>query len=101
MGLKSVKYTPNPKHTDVLKEENHQPVDQVSTNQFECRVKGRIAHIRGKEDPHNILSGGVRFVCHASRYIRVFNQASIRTVDTICSKESYDYQEAEVGVTVK
>ena len=101
MGLKSAKHTPNPKHINVLKGWNLQPGDQVSTDQFECRLKGRLAYARGKEDPQIMLRGGLIFADYVSEYVRVFNQVSLGAADTIIGKESYKYQATEVGVTVK
>ena len=101
VGLKSMKYTPKPKHTDVLKEGNLQPGYQVSTDHFEYRVKGRLSYTKDNEDSHIILNWGTMFVDHALGYVLVFNQVYLGAADTICSKESYKYQAVKVGITLK
>ena len=72
-SLKSTRHKPNSKHVGVHKDSNIQPGDIISTEQFVCTLKGRLAYMRGKEDPHKMLSGGAIFVDHASGYVRVYN----------------------------
>lgn len=46
---------PDPEHLDVLKEEDLMPGDNVNTDQYECRVKGRLPSTRGTKVPHSML----------------------------------------------
>ena len=42
---------PDPEHADVIKDGDLLPGDTVSTDQYECRVRGRLPNTRCKEDP--------------------------------------------------
>ena len=72
-----------PSKTNVIKVEDLLHGDCVSTDQFECRVKGQILHTRGKEDLELMYSGGTIFVYHASKYISVYHQVSLGGLDTV------------------
>ena len=73
----------------------------VSTDKFECQIKGRLPHTKGKEDLDRMYSGGTVFVDHASSMISIYDQVSLRSSDTIWSKNDYEKRLAESGVTVK
>ena len=75
--------------------------DQVSTYQFECRVKCRLPHSKGKEYSEKMYSGGTIFVDHASQYINLHCQVSLGTSDTIRSKELHELRSSEHGIHVK
>ena len=60
-SLHSATQASNEEYTDVLKENNINPGDDVSTDQYECKVKGRLAFIKDKEDPSKIF-GKVHFL---------------------------------------
>ena len=98
---RSIHKTPNPEKTDTIKADHLHPGDCVSTDQFECRVKGRLPHTRGKEDPESMYSGGTIFIDHASGYIIVHHQVSLGGSDTVRSKELYEIKAAEHGIQVK
>ena len=49
MGNKSS--TPNVDHTDVIKNNDLAPGIRVSSDQYVCRIKGRLPYSRGQEDP--------------------------------------------------
>ena len=70
------------------------PGDTVSTDQYECRVKGRLPNTRGQEDPAKMYCGGTLFNDHASSKIDVFHQVSIGASDTLRSKGEFE-QKAE------
>ena len=91
---------PNPDHADVIKENDLFPGDAVSTDQYECRIRGRLPNTRGKEDPQKMYCGGTLFSDHASSKIDVFHQVSLGTSDTIRSKNEYEHQVAEMGVRI-
>ena len=88
--MKSTNNAPNKEHTNVIKDGDLLPGDCVSTDQFECRVKGRLTGSKGKEDPSKMYSGGAVFVDHALSTIIIYNQVSIGPLDTVGSKELYD-----------
>ena len=47
--------TPNIKRSDVIKNSDLIPGDCVITDQYECRVKGRLTNTRGCEDPEKCI----------------------------------------------
>ena len=100
-SLQSVRTTTNPEYRDVIKKGDLLPGDCISTDQYVCRVKGRLPHTMGKEDPSRMYSGGTVFVDHASSMISIYNQVSLGASDTIRSKNSYEAKLAESNVTVK
>ena len=83
--------TPNPDHADVIKDDDLLPGDTVSTDQYECRIRGRFSNTRGKEDPQNMYCGGTLFSDHASSKIDVFHQVSLVASDTVRSKNEYEH----------
>jgi len=101
IGLKSTSKTPNPEHHDVIKKDDLVPGDRVSTDQYECRIKGRLPYSKGKEDPKQMYCGGTLFVDHATGHIKIYNQVTLGASDTIRSKELYELQAWEMGVKVK
>ena len=74
--------------------------DCVSTDQYECRVKGSLPNTRGREDPQKIYCGGTLFNDHASSKIDVYHQVSLGASDTVRSKHDYEQRADEVGVKV-
>ena len=101
IGLQSVEKTPNPEHTNAVKKGDLQPGVCVSTDQYECRVKGGLPCIKGKEDPHIMYCGGTLFIDHVSGHVSVLNQLSLGAADTVRSKEIYEEQEADMGISIK
>ena len=73
IGIKSVSKIPNHKHHNILKKEDLLPNQRINTDQYECRIKGRLPYTKDKEDPKKIYCGGNLLVDHASRYIKIFN----------------------------
>ena len=92
--------SPDPDHADVIKENDLFPGDSVSTDQYECRIRGRLPNTRGKEDPQKMYCGGTLFSDHASAKIDVFHQVSLGASDTIRSKNEYETQAGEMGVRI-
>ena len=86
VSYKITHHSPNQKHTDVLKKGDLQPGDQVRTDQYERRIKGRLPYIKRKEDPHKIMSGGTIFVDHTSVFVKIYNQVSLGPADAVRSK---------------
>ena len=87
-------------HYDVIKDGDLVPGDCVSTNQYECRVKGRLPSTRGREDHHKMYCGGTLFNDHVSSKIDVFHQVSLGSTDTVRSKHVYEQRAADVGVKI-
>ena len=89
-GLQSMKKIANLEHTNVIKKEDLQPGECVSTDQYGCRVKGRLPYTKGKEDPHKMYCGGTLFIDHTSGYVSIFTRVYLGAADTVRSKETYD-----------
>ena len=100
-SLESSIGSPTVEHADVIKEGHLLPGDCISTDQYECRVKGRLPNTRGKEDPQKMYCGGTVFVDHASGVIKIHHQVSLGESDTVRSKELHELWAAEHGVSVK
>ena len=57
---------PDSEHSDVIKDGDLIQRDCVSTDQYECSVKGRLLNIRGRGDHQKIYCGGSFFNDHTS-----------------------------------
>ena len=73
----------------------------MSTDQYECRVKGRLPSTKAKEDPHRMYCGRTVFVDHASGVIQIHHQVTLRAPNTMRSKELHELWDAEHGVSIK
>ena len=93
--------SPTVEHDDLIKQNHLQPGDCVITDQYECRVKGRLPNTEGKEDPQIMCCGGTVFVEHASGVIKTNHQVSLGASDTIRSKELHELWAVEHGVSIK
>ena len=74
------------------------PGDYVSTDQFECRVEGRLPNTRGGEDYCKMFYRGHLFVDHESSCISIYNKVSLCDSDIIRSKNLYDIGASETEV---
>ena len=52
---KIIHHTTNSEYTAVLKKKNLKSGDQVNTDYYECRLKGRFQYTKGKEDSKEML----------------------------------------------
>ena len=100
-SLQSSIGSPMVEHADVIKEGDILPGDCVSTDQFECRVKGRLPNSRGRKDPHKMYCGGTVFVDYVSGVITIYHQVSLGASDTIRSKILYELWALQHGITIK
>jgi hypothetical protein len=85
----------------VVKKGELKPGMSISTDQYECRIRGRLPHTKGKEDPLKMYSGGTLFVDHASGLIRVYNQVSLGASDTLTSKHAFELEGEAAGHTIR
>ena len=81
---------PDPEHSGVIKEVDLIPGDCVITDQYECRVNGRLPNTRCREAPYNMYCGDTLFNDHAASKIDVFHQVSLGATDTIRNKNLYE-----------
>ena len=90
----------NPDHFDVIKNGHLSPGDTLSTDHYECRVKGRLPNTRGREDAAKMYCGGNLFNDHASSKIDIFHQLSLGASDTVEKKELYEQRSDDVVVKI-
>ena len=93
--------SPTVEHADVIKQNHLQPGDCVSTDQYECRVKGRLSNKKFKEYYQRMYCGGTVFVDHDSGVITINHQVSLGASYTVRSKELHELWAAEHGVSIK
>ncbi|KAG7374494.1 reverse transcriptase RNA-dependent DNA polymerase [Nitzschia inconspicua] len=67
-----------------------QPGDCISVDQYVSAVPGRLPNTEGKELPKDKYHGGTIFVDHASSYIFLVNQISLRAGETLQSKLAFE-----------
>lgn len=81
---------------------NHlQPGDCVSVDQYLCRVKGRKPNTAGKEPDSDRYNGGTIFVDHASTYMSIHHQVSMRVGETLIGKHNLERHARQHGFKIK
>ena len=85
----------------VIKDGDLKPGDCVSVDQYFSAVPGRRHDTFGKESLNMRYTGGTLFVDHASGYIFLKNQTSLRTGETLVTKRLFEQFAANHGVTIK
>ena len=92
---------PDPEHTDVLRSSDLKPGDQISVDQYESSVRGRLPSTRGRERVTKKFVGGTLFYDHASSKIFVRHQSSLGAEQTINSLNSVIREAMESNVTLR
>ena len=77
------------------------PGDEVSADQFVCRVPGRLPNTKGKESTTDMYHGGTIWVDHYSQYIHLSLQVSLRVGETLVGKRSFERSASDLGVKIK
>jgi hypothetical protein len=62
----------------------------VLIDQYISSVPGRLPHMKGKEYKKDKFNGGTLFVDHASAYVHLTNQVSLRDGETLQAKNSFE-----------
>jgi hypothetical protein len=83
------------KHGDIM------PGDMVSIDQYVSTMPGRLPKTFGKEPKKDKYTGGTLFVDHASGYIYLRHQVSLRVGETLKVKHAFERFASEVGVKIK
>ncbi len=91
----------NPDREMAIKRGDIKPGDCVSMDQYVCKVPGRLPHTFGKERSENKYSGGTVFIDHASGYVYLFNQVSLRVGETLQGKHKFEDFAGDYGVRIK
>ena len=100
-GAKSKTTKANPDHTNVIREDDLQPGDCFSVDQYSAGVRGRLLSSRGRESQQSRWCGGTLFYDHASSKIFVRHQVSLSGTDTVNAKRSVEREAQSYGVHVK
>ena len=97
----SVTVHANPDREMAIKRGDHKPGDCVSMDQYVCKVPGRLPHTFGKERSENKYSGGTVFIDHASGYVYLHNQVSLRVGETLQGKHKFEDFAGDYGVRIR
>lgn len=84
-----------------IRKGNIQPGEMVSIDQYISSIPGRLPNTRGKESKKEKFIGGTLFVDHASGYIHLRNQQSLRVGDTLKSKHSFEHFSKAHGIKIQ
>ena len=84
-----------------IKRNDIHPGDRVSLDHYVCHLPGRLPHTAGKEKVENKYNGGTVFVDHASGYMSIHHQVSLRAGETIVGKHKFENFAAEFGIKIK
>eukprot|EP00816_Leptocylindrus_hargravesii_P003943 CAMPEP_0196825070 /NCGR_PEP_ID=MMETSP1362-20130617/92843_1 /TAXON_ID=163516 /ORGANISM="Leptocylindrus danicus, Strain CCMP1856" /LENGTH=456 /DNA_ID=CAMNT_0042205443 /DNA_START=1757 /DNA_END=3127 /DNA_ORIENTATION=+ len=84
-----------------IKNKDLKPGDYVSIDQYTSRKHGRLSKGFGKAPANETYAGGTIFVDHASGYIHVEHQISLRAPDTIIAKRNFERIMYDKGASVK
>ncbi|MCA1806890.1 MAG: GAG-pre-integrase domain-containing protein, partial [Actinobacteria bacterium] len=90
-----------PEHEMAIRREDLQPGDCVSVDQYICKVPGRMRHGFGRGRSPANYTGGTIFVDHASGYISVRHQISLRAGETVQQKHAFERHAKCNGVRIK
>ena len=77
------------------------PGDGTSLDQFVCHAPSRLPHAHGKEHFDDHYHGGIMFVNHASGFIFLHNQISLRIGKTLQGKHEHEKFAAQCGIKLK
>ena len=94
-----------PERTQVIKnntrDEHLRPGSCISMDQYVCKTPGRLATSYGKEDQSKKYTGGTIFVDHASGFIFIKNQVSLRVGETLVGKHELESFCHDYGIKVR
>ena len=77
------------------------PGDCISLDQFESSVRGRLPNTYGKETSSAQLVGGTIAVDHASGFVFLRNQQTLRAGDTVRSLREFEKEASRSGISFK
>lgn len=87
-------------HDGNLIKNNLRPGGCISTDQFVSSLPGRLPTSFGKEQAHEMFSGGTVFVDDATGYFHVENQVSLSAAETIRAKHRFERTAIQGGVQI-
>jgi hypothetical protein len=93
--------SPLPEKEMLLRRGKLKPGDMVSIDQYVSTLPGRLPHTKGKEPKKDKYNGGTLFVDHATAYVYLRHQVSLRVGDTLRTKHAFERFAAEHGVKIR
>ena len=90
-----------PEREMAIRRNNLRPGDCISADQFTSRTPGRLATTRGREQPQLQYNGGTIFTDHASSYMFLHNQISLRVGETLQGKHQLEDFASQFGIKIK
>ena len=97
----SVTVRANPEMEMAICREALKPGDCISLDQFESSVRGCLPDTYGKEPSSSQLVGGTLAMDHASGYVFLRNQQTLRAGDTVRSLREFEKEASLSGVSFK
>ena len=97
----SVTVKAKPEREMAIRRNDLKPGDCISLDQYESSTRGRLLHTFGKESPKSRHVGGTIAVDHASGYVFIRNQTTLRAGDTVRSLREFERQALQHGVKFK
>jgi hypothetical protein len=85
----------------ILKRDTTEPGDCVSIDQYVSTVLGRLPNTKGKERKDEKYNGGTIFVDHATGYVHLTHQVSLRAGETVNAKTNFERFAMQHGVQIK
>ena len=90
-----------PEREMAIQRNDLKPGDCISLDQYESSARGCLAHTFGKESAKSRYVGGTIAVDHASGFIFIRNQTTLRAGDTVRSLRDFEKEALQYGVTFK
>jgi hypothetical protein len=95
------RFIADPTKQMLTKREHLVPGQMVSLDQYMGSTPGRLPNTKGKELKKDKYTGGTIFVDHASGFVFVRNQVSLRAGETVIAKKAFESLANSFGVKVK
>ena len=96
-----VQHIQDPDREMAIRRENLRPGECTSLDQYVSAFPGRLPNTFGKESPKEKFNGGTIFVDHATSYIYIRNQQSLRVGETLQAKHSYEKFASGFGIKLQ
>jgi hypothetical protein len=92
---------PKPEREAAIRRENLSPGECISLDQYESTVRGRLPHTYGRESQIQRYVGGTIGVDHATGYVFLRNQSTLKAGDTVRSVHEFEREALGHSVSFK
>ena len=96
-----VQHQVDPDREMAIRREDLKPGDCTSMDQYVSAFPGRLATTYGKESSKEKYNGGTIFIDHATSFIYIKNQQSLRVGETLQAKHLYEKFASEFGIKLQ